>query len=47
MFNFTFIFLNLIFIILVLQFMFSLVVPKKGRLRITKIILVGLATGSV
>jgi hypothetical protein len=47
MFNFTLKFSNLIFIILVLQFMFALAVAKKGRPRITGIIFVGLATGSI
>jgi hypothetical protein len=41
MFNFTFRFPNLIFIIPVLQFMFTLAVAKKRRLRITWIIFVG------
>jgi len=47
MFNFTFRFPNLIFIILVLQFMFALAVAKKGRPRIIRIIFVGLTTDSV
>jgi len=47
MFNFTFRFPKLIFIISVLQFTFALVVAKKVRPRITGIIFVRLATGSI